>query len=111
MLGLASIKCCELGLLPPPLHSVHINMPKRIRTPPMAEDAEFYTVSQPYPLNFEWDREEDNINHVRWIAACLGSPAAVWAFYYKPSVRNFSHVSICFKLTVAPGAGKDHSRD
>ncbi|KAF9029987.1 hypothetical protein BDZ89DRAFT_1064955 [Hymenopellis radicata] len=60
-------------------------MPKRIPTPPMAEEADFCTVSQPFPLNFEWEQEPDIKRFVRWIAACIGSPTPVWAFYYKPS--------------------------
>jgi hypothetical protein len=61
-------------------------MPKRIATPPMAEEADFYTVNQPYPLNFEWDSKQDVVDLARWVAACLGSASAFWAFYYKPSV-------------------------
>lgn len=63
-------------------------MVKRASTPEYAEDADFYTVSQPYPLNFERDRDDDVKSFVRWVAACLGATAPVWAFYYKPSVRR-----------------------
>ncbi|KAG7452168.1 uncharacterized protein BT62DRAFT_1071339 [Guyanagaster necrorhizus] len=51
-------------------------------------DADYFTVSKPYPLNFEWDQEEDIIKHVRWIAACIDSPRQFYAFHYKRSASS-----------------------
>ncbi|KAK0208695.1 hypothetical protein DFS33DRAFT_466256 [Desarmillaria ectypa] len=57
-------------------------------------DADYFTVSKPYPLNFEWDQGEDIIKHVRWIAACIDSPRQFYAFYYKPSSPSMIIVEI-----------------
>ncbi len=57
-------------------------------------DADYFTVSKPYPLHFEWDQEKDTIKHVRWIAACVDSPKKFYAFHYKPSVGYVD----CFKI-------------
>ncbi|PBK76872.1 hypothetical protein ARMSODRAFT_999322 [Armillaria solidipes] len=57
-------------------------------------DADYFTVSKPYPLHFEWDQEKDIIKHVRWIAACIGSPGKFYAFHYKPSAPSMIIVEI-----------------
>ncbi|PBL00652.1 hypothetical protein ARMGADRAFT_1006798 [Armillaria gallica] len=57
-------------------------------------DADYFTVSKPYPLHFEWDQEKDIIKHVRWIAACIDSPKKLYAFHYKPSAPSMIIVEI-----------------
>ncbi|KAK0465512.1 uncharacterized protein EV420DRAFT_1514683 [Desarmillaria tabescens] len=57
-------------------------------------DADYLTVSKPYPLNFEWDQDKDIIKHVRWIAACIDSPRQFYAFHYKPSAPSMIIVEI-----------------
>ncbi|KAK0481782.1 hypothetical protein IW261DRAFT_1592838 [Armillaria novae-zelandiae] len=63
-------------------------MPKRAPTPPhLDNDADYYTVYQPYPLNFDWDIHTDVLKHVRWIAACVGIES-FQAFHYKPKAPS-----------------------
>ncbi|KAK0233566.1 hypothetical protein IW262DRAFT_1452094 [Armillaria fumosa] len=57
-------------------------------------DADYFTVSKPYPLHFEWDQEKDIIKHVRWIAACIDSPGQFYAFHYKPSAPSMIIIEI-----------------
>ncbi|KAK0233567.1 hypothetical protein IW262DRAFT_1331113 [Armillaria fumosa] len=69
-------------------------MPKRARTPPhLDNDADYYTVYQPYPLNFDWDIHTDVLKHVRWIAACVGIEPFL-AFHYKPKAPSMVIVEI-----------------
>lgn len=58
---------------------------QRAITPP--EDANYFTVNNPYPLHFEWEIEEEVIKHARWIVACLGTSEPFWAYHYKKSVK------------------------
>ncbi|KAK0481783.1 hypothetical protein IW261DRAFT_1101780 [Armillaria novae-zelandiae] len=57
-------------------------------------DADYFTVSKPYPLHFEWDQEKDIVKHVRWIAACIGSSEQLYAFHYKPSAPSMIIIEI-----------------
>ncbi|KAG7452167.1 uncharacterized protein BT62DRAFT_287146 [Guyanagaster necrorhizus] len=69
-------------------------MPKRVPTPPLLDDdADYYTVCQPYPLNFDWDIHEDVLKHVRWIAACVGTKP-FYAFHYKPKAPSMVIVEV-----------------
>ncbi|KAK0465513.1 uncharacterized protein EV420DRAFT_963514 [Desarmillaria tabescens] len=56
-------------------------------------DADYYSVCQPYPLNFDWDIHEDVLKHVRWIAACVGT-RPFYAFHYKPKAPSMVIVEI-----------------
>ncbi|KAK0246192.1 hypothetical protein EDD85DRAFT_803374 [Armillaria nabsnona] len=69
-------------------------MPKRAPTPPLLDDdADYYSVYQPYPLNFDWDIHTDVLKHVRWIAACVGIEP-FYAFHYKPKAPSMVIVEI-----------------
>ncbi|KAK0198788.1 hypothetical protein F5146DRAFT_1020976 [Armillaria mellea] len=57
-------------------------------------DADYFTVSKPYPLHFEWDQDKDIIKHVRWIAACIDSQEQFYAFHYKPSAPSMIIIEI-----------------
>jgi hypothetical protein len=59
-------------------------MPKRIATPPPADDEPKYlTVVKPYPLNAHWELPKDVVEFARWIACCIGT-TSFYAFFYKP---------------------------
>lgn len=69
-------------------------MPARSPTPDgLDPDADYYTVYQPYPLNFDWDIHTDVLKHVRWIAACVGI-TPFQAFHYKPKAPSMVIVEI-----------------
>ncbi|KAK0198789.1 hypothetical protein F5146DRAFT_1020978 [Armillaria mellea] len=69
-------------------------MPKRAPTPPLLDDdADYYSVYRPYPLNFDWDIHTDVLKHVRWIAACVGIEP-FYAFHYKPKAPSMVIVEI-----------------
>lgn len=58
-------------------------MVKRAKSPEAAEDEKYFTVSQPYPLNANWELEDDYITFCRWIACCIGTEA-LHGLLYKP---------------------------
>ena len=61
-------------------------MVKRPKSPEAAEEDKYFTVYKPYPLNANWELEEDTIACSRWVASCIGTDP-LHALYYKPSVR------------------------
>ena len=70
-------------------------MPKRIPTPPPADDEPKYlTVCQPYPLNAHWELSKDIIEFARWIACIIG-PDPFYAFFHKPRVRRCLVRDVC----------------
>ncbi|KJA28270.1 hypothetical protein HYPSUDRAFT_811264 [Hypholoma sublateritium FD-334 SS-4] len=62
-------------------------MPKRPKSPEAADDARYFTVYKPYPLNPNWAEEEDQKACAVWIAECIG-PHHLWAIHEKPKSRN-----------------------
>lgn len=62
-------------------------MPKRPKSPEAADDARYFTVYKPYPLNPNWAEEEDQKACAVWIAECIG-PHHLWAIHEKPKVRR-----------------------
>jgi hypothetical protein len=60
-------------------------MVKRAKSPDTAEDEKYFTVYQPYPLNANWEIDDDYITFSRWIACCIGN-APLHALHYKPKV-------------------------
>jgi hypothetical protein len=61
-------------------------MVKRAKSPDAAEDEKYFTVSQPYPLNANWELPNDYISFCRWIACCIGTEP-LHGLLYKPKVR------------------------
>ena len=61
-------------------------MVKRPKSPEAAEDDKYFTVYKPYPLNANWELEEDTVACGLWVASCIGTDP-LHALYYKPSVR------------------------
>jgi hypothetical protein len=62
-------------------------MVKRPKSPEIVEDARFFTVYQPYPLNPDWHEEDDQIEAAKWVAECIG-PNHLWAIHEKPRVSG-----------------------
>jgi hypothetical protein len=61
-------------------------MVKRPKSPEVVEDSRFFTIFLPYPLNGDWQNEEDTKKLAWWIAECIGEEH-LWAILWKPSVR------------------------
>ncbi|KAF9029986.1 hypothetical protein BDZ89DRAFT_1159545 [Hymenopellis radicata] len=59
-------------------------MVKREPYPVFHDESQFFTVNQPYPLNFEWEKPAEVLKFAHWIAACLGTHRPFWNFYFKP---------------------------
>lgn len=65
----------------------HPSMVKRAKSPEVIEEARYFTVCQPFPLNANWAAfEEDQQDCASWIAECIGLEY-LYAIHYKPSVR------------------------
>jgi len=64
-------------------------MVKRPKSPEVVEDSRFFTIFLPYPLNGDWQDEEDTKKLAWWIAECIGEEN-LWAILWKPSVRRLS---------------------
>ena len=79
-------RCTLQGLCHIPLPSLRPAMVKRPKSPEAAEEDKYFTVYKPYPLNANWELEEDTIACSRWVASCIGTDP-LHALYYKPSVR------------------------
>ncbi|KAF9465210.1 hypothetical protein BDZ94DRAFT_1254801 [Collybia nuda] len=62
-------------------------MVKRAKSPEAAEDEKYFTVWQPYPLNANWELENDCIEFCRWIASCIGTEP-LHGLHYKPKARG-----------------------
>ncbi|TFK33533.1 hypothetical protein BDQ12DRAFT_657809 [Crucibulum laeve] len=62
-------------------------MVKRPKSPDPSDDAKYFTVYQPYPLNANWELPADCIKCAFWIANCIG-PDALFALHYKPKARG-----------------------
>ncbi|KJA17583.1 hypothetical protein HYPSUDRAFT_57626 [Hypholoma sublateritium FD-334 SS-4] len=62
-------------------------MPKREQSPDAPDDARYFTVYTPYPLNPNWAEEEEQRACAVWIAECIG-PTHLWAIHSKPSSRG-----------------------
>ncbi|KAF8159370.1 hypothetical protein B0H34DRAFT_400912 [Crassisporium funariophilum] len=77
-------------------------MVKRPKSPEVVEEARYFTVCQPYPLNANWVFEEDQIECARWVAECIG-PNYVWGMHEKPSARGMVLLEISKEFT-------DHAR-
>ncbi len=65
-------------------------MVKREPYPVFHDESQFFTVNQPYPPNFEWEKPGEVLTFAHWIAACLGTHTPFWNFYFKPKVRDLT---------------------
>ncbi|KDR80823.1 hypothetical protein GALMADRAFT_241280 [Galerina marginata CBS 339.88] len=62
-------------------------MVKRPKSPEIVEDARYFTVYQPYPLNANWIIEEEQMHCAMWVAECIGLNH-LWAIHHKPKARG-----------------------
>ncbi|EED84622.1 predicted protein [Postia placenta Mad-698-R] len=69
-------------------------MPKRVPTPPPADDEPRYlTVVFPYPLYADMEREPDRIAFVYWMASCIGRDNLL-ALFHKPRSSNMVIIEV-----------------
>ncbi|KAG5641600.1 hypothetical protein DXG03_004664 [Asterophora parasitica] len=68
-------------------------MVKRAKSPDTDEDEKYFTIYQPYPLNANWELEDDYIAFSRWIATIIGTDP-IHAFHYKPSARGMVLIEV-----------------
>ncbi|KAF9075468.1 hypothetical protein BDP27DRAFT_1415252 [Rhodocollybia butyracea] len=68
-------------------------MPKRIPTPPMESNSNYFVVCFPYPLNANWELDADAITFARWIACCIKQEFFT-AILWKPSARGMVLIEI-----------------
>ncbi|KAG6826293.1 hypothetical protein H0H92_000415 [Tricholoma furcatifolium] len=68
-------------------------MVKRAKSPDTVEDARYFTVYRPYPLNAHWELSSDVIAFSRWIAACIGTEF-LHALHYKPSAPGMVLIEV-----------------
>ncbi|KAF8883299.1 hypothetical protein BD779DRAFT_1647774 [Infundibulicybe gibba] len=69
-------------------------MVKRPKTPEFVDEATYFAIYQPYPLNVNWELEGDYIVFCRWIAGCLGGPNALFSFHHKPRARGMVIIEV-----------------
>ncbi|KAF8972767.1 hypothetical protein BDZ97DRAFT_1752620 [Flammula alnicola] len=77
-------------------------MVKRPKSPEIVEDARYFTVYQPYPLNANWVLEDDQMQCAMWIAECIGANH-LWAIHEKPKARGMILLEVSKAFT-------DHGR-
>ncbi|KAF8972766.1 hypothetical protein BDZ97DRAFT_856108 [Flammula alnicola] len=77
-------------------------MVKRPKSPEIVEDARYFTVYQPYPLNANWVLEDDQMQCAMWVAECIGVNH-LWAIHEKPKARGMILLEVSKAFT-------DHGR-
>lgn len=65
-------------------------MVKRPKSPEIIEEARYFTVCQPFPLNANWVFDKDQQDCATWIAECIGLEH-LYAIHHKPSVCSFDN--------------------
>ena len=71
-------------------------MVKRAKSPEVVEEARYFTVCQPFPLNPNWLFDADQQACATWIAECIGLEH-LWAIHHKPSVCLHFNMLIIYR--------------
>ncbi|KAF8815662.1 hypothetical protein BYT27DRAFT_7192653 [Phlegmacium glaucopus] len=77
-------------------------MVKRAKSPELVEEARYYTVCQPFPLNANLIFDKDQKACATWIAECIGLEH-LYAMHYKPSASGMILIEVSKMFT-------DHER-
>ena len=74
-------------------------MVKREKSPEIIEEARYFTVCQPFPLNANWIFPEDQQACATWIAECIGLEH-LYGIHHKPSARSFLFIFDLFLIVL-----------